>query len=69
MSYQKKIEIIPLKKLIAYRIAIVGRINGAQKTRTIYLTRGKIPLQTFKKNINFSLAQARARIGTFGVKM
>jgi ribosomal protein S3 len=61
--------IIPLKRLIAYRIIIFGRINGAKKARTISLTKGKIPLQTLTKNINFGSDYSHARVGAFGVKM
>ena len=61
--------LIPLKRLIAYRIAIFGRINGAKKARTIFLNKGRIPLQNLSKNINFALGHSRARVGTFGVKM
>lgn len=61
--------LIPLKRLIAYRIAIFGRINGAKKARTIFLNKGRIPLQNLSKNINFDLGHSRARVGTFGIKM
>jgi hypothetical protein len=62
---------LPFKRGIGYRIALIGRINGANKSRTLYvkkLNRNR-PRQTFSKNVNFAMAQARATIGAFGVKI
>ena len=60
-----------LKRGVGYRIALIGRANGASKTRTIYLRKlnRNRSRQTFSKNINFGSAQARATIGAFGVKI
>jgi ribosomal protein S3 len=57
------------KRAIGYRIGIMGRINSADKSRAMYLTRKSVPRQSFDKNINFAMSQARARIGSFGVKI
>jgi ribosomal protein S3 len=54
---------------IGYRIAIIGRINSSKKSRTIYLKRKTLIRQNFNKNLNFATAQARARIGSFGIKV
>jgi len=63
------LSLFPVQRLIAYRIGIFGRINSSKKARVIFLKKGNLPLQNFTKNINFGLAQSRARIGSFGVKM
>jgi len=59
------------KRGIGYRIALIGRINGAKKSRTIYLKKlnRNRSRQAFCKNVNFAMAQARATIGAFGVKV
>jgi ribosomal protein S3 len=59
------------KRGVGYRIALIGRINGANKSRTIYLKKlnRNRPRQTFSKNVNFAMSQARATIGAFGVKI
>jgi len=62
---------VQFKRGIGYRIALVGRINGANKSRTLYLKKlnRNRSRQTFSKNVNFAMAQARATIGAFGVKI
>ena len=59
------------KRGLGYRIALSGRINGKNKTRTFYLKKlnRNRPRQSFSKNVNFAMAQARASIGAFGVKI
>ena len=68
---EKVLSIIKLKRGLGYRIALIGRIDGANKSRTIYLRKLKQnrSRQTFVKNVNFASAQAKATIGTFGVKI
>jgi len=35
----------------------------------IYLKKGNFSVQALNRRVNFGMAQSRARIGTFGVKM
>ena len=60
-----------LKRGLGYRIALIGRINGANKSKTLYLRKlnRNWSRQTFSKKVNFALAHARALIGTFAVKV
>jgi hypothetical protein len=62
---------VHFKRGIGYRIALIGRINGANKSRTLYLKKlnRNRARQTLSKNVNFAMAQARATIGAFGVKI
>jgi hypothetical protein len=62
---------LPLKRGLGYKIALIGRINGARKTRLFSLTKFKQHKshQTLSENVNFAMAQAKARIGTFGIKV
>ena len=60
---------IEMKSHVGYKIALSGRINSADKSRLIYITRRQITLQVFKNNMNFAYSQANARIGAFGVKI
>lgn len=56
---------------VGYRIGLTGRANGAEKSHVMYLRKlnRNRPRQTFSKNVNFAMAQARATIGTFGIKI
>lgn len=60
-----------LKRGVGYRIGLTGRANGADKSHVMYLRKlnRNRPRQTFSKNVNFAMAQARATIGTFGIKI
>ena len=59
------------KRGVGYRIGLTGRANGAEKSHVMYLRKlnRNRPRQTFSKNVNFAMAQARATIGTFGIKV
>lgn len=67
----KILKTLPLKRGLGYKIALIGRINGARKTRLFSLTKFKQHKshQTLSKNVNFAMSQAKARIGTFGIKV
>jgi len=60
---------LPFARAKGYRIAIVGRINSSDKSRSFLLKRNVIARQDFSRKINFASSQARARIGSFGIKV
>lgn len=51
------------------KIAIGGRLNGAEIARSEHLSSGKIPLHTLRANIDFARATAYTTYGTLGVKV
>lgn len=51
------------------RIKIGGRLNGADMARTEQLKKGRIPLQTFRADIDFAKVRARIPQGDLGVKV
>jgi small subunit ribosomal protein S3 len=51
------------------KIAIGGRLGGAEIARTEWLSQGKLPLHTLRANIDFSRATAFTTFGTIGVKV
>lgn len=51
------------------RVALSGRLNGAEIARREHLSRGKIPLQTLRANIDYSRGTAHTTYGTIGVKV
>lgn len=46
-----------------------GRLNGSEIARRETLLIGKIPLHTFRANIDYSIATAETTYGTIGVKV
>lgn len=51
------------------RIALSGRLGGADMARKEELKKGRIPLQTFRADIDFARVQAKLPLGIIGVKV
>lgn len=51
------------------KVAIGGRLNGAEIARTEHLSQGKIPLHTLRADIDFARSTAFTTYGTVGVKV
>ena len=51
------------------KIAVSGRLDGAEMSRSEYLTSGKIPLATLRADIDFAQKTAFTKYGTTGVKV
>jgi small subunit ribosomal protein S3 len=51
------------------RIYVGGRLGGAEMARTEELKRGRIPLQTFRADIDFAREKAYMTYGVIGVKV
>lgn len=51
------------------RIRIGGRLNGADMARTEELKKGRIPLQTFRADIDFARVRASIPQGDLGIKV
>ena len=50
------------------RIALAGRLGGAEMARREELKKGRIPLQTFRADIDFSRYEAHMTYGQIGIK-
>jgi small subunit ribosomal protein S3 len=51
------------------RIRIGGRLNGADMARTEQIKKGRIPLQTFRADIDFARIRAKIPQGDLGIKV
>ncbi len=51
------------------KVAIGGRLNGADIARTEHLSSGKIPLHTLRADIDFARSTAYTTYGTVGIKV
>lgn len=51
------------------KVAIGGRLNGAEIARTEHLSQGKIPLHTMRADIDFARGTAFTTYGTVGIKV
>ncbi len=51
------------------RIAAAGRLNGAEIARTEWYREGRVPLHTFRADIDYGFAEALTTYGIIGVKV
>jgi small subunit ribosomal protein S3 len=51
------------------KIMISGRLNGAEMARTEQYKDGRIPLHTFRADIDYALSEAQMSYGKIGVKV
>lgn len=51
------------------KVLISGRLNGAEMARTEQYKDGRIPLHTFRADIDYALAEAQMTYGKIGIKV
>jgi small subunit ribosomal protein S3 len=51
------------------KIKIAGRLGGAEMSRSLEMKEGRIPLHTFRADIDYGFAQSLTTFGTIGVKV
>ncbi len=51
------------------RIQLSGRLNGAEMSRTERFMDGRVPLHTFRADIDYALSEAHTNAGRIGVKV
>ena len=62
-------KVMSTRDVIGVRIVISGRLGGADMARTEQIKRGRIPLQTFRANIDYSHQEANLPFGVIGIKV
>ena len=51
------------------KVQISGRLNGAEMARSEHYKEGRIPLSTFRADIDYALTEAHTQYGRIGVKV
>ena len=51
------------------KVTISGRLNGAEMARTETFKEGRIPLHTFRADIDYALSEAHTKMGRIGIKV
>ncbi len=54
---------------LGVKVRASGRLNGAEIARTEWSREGRVPLHTFRADIDYGLAEARTTYGVIGVKV
>ncbi|MHB0865711.1 MAG: 30S ribosomal protein S3 [Minisyncoccota bacterium] len=62
-------KVIAAREVEGVRIAVSGRLGGAEMSRKEELKKGRIPLQTFRADIDFAHEKAILPYGVIGIKV
>ena len=54
---------------LGVKVRVSGRLNGAEIARTEWYREGRIPLHTFRADIDYGLSEAKTTYGIIGVKV
>jgi len=54
---------------LGVKIRLSGRLNGSEIARTEQVREGRIPLHTFRADIDYATAEARTTYGVIGIKV
>ena len=57
------------KGVLGAKILLAGRLDGSEMARSEWLSKGKVPLQTLRANIDFAQDEALTTYGKVGVKV
>ena len=56
-------------KVIGCKIALIGKVNGSNRTRKLIIDSGFLNIQRFSSLIDYSLAESFSLFGIFGIKV
>jgi small subunit ribosomal protein S3 len=54
---------------LGVKVKVGGRLNGAEIARSEWYREGRVPLHTFRADIDYGFAEARTTYGVIGVKV
>lgn len=62
-------KVMAVREVVGVRIVVSGRLGGADMSRTEQIKKGRIPLQTFRANIDYAHYEAHLPYGQIGIKV
>ncbi len=62
-------KVMSVREVVGVRIVVSGRLGGADMSRTEQIKKGRIPLQTFRANIDYAQERAYLPYGVIGIKV
>jgi small subunit ribosomal protein S3 len=62
-------KVMSVREVSGVRIVMGGRLGGGDMARTEQIKRGRIPLQTFRANIDYAHVEANLPYGVIGIKV
>lgn len=67
-AMKKAIERTMAAGALGIKVRVSGRLGGAEIARTEWMKEGRVPLQTFRADIDYGFAEALITMGRIGVK-
>jgi len=68
-AMKKTIERSMAAGALGIKVRVSGRLGGAEIARVEWMKEGRVPLQTFRADINYGFAEALITMGRIGVKV
>lgn len=68
-AMKKAIERAMQSGALGIKIQVAGRLGGSEIARTEWLKEGRVPLQTFRADIDYGFTEAHITMGQIGVKV
>lgn len=68
-AMKKAIQQVRKAGALGIKVMVSGRLGGAEIARSEVYKEGRVPLQTFRADIDYALALARTTYGVIGVKI
>ncbi len=62
-------KVMAVREVVGVRIIVSGRLGGAEMSRKEQIKKGRIPLQTFRANIDYAHTEAHLPYGQIGIKV
>jgi small subunit ribosomal protein S3 len=62
-------KVMAVREVLGVRIVVSGRLGGADMSRTEKIMKGRVPLQTFRANIDYAHTEAHLPYGQIGIKV
>lgn len=62
-------KVMASKDVKGVKVALSGRLDGSEMSRSEWLRKGRIPLQTLRADIDFAKERARLPYGDIGIKV
>lgn len=68
-AMKRAIQIARENGVLGVKVHLSGRLGGAELARREWYREGKVPLHTFRANVDYGFAEARTMAGAIGVKV
>jgi small subunit ribosomal protein S3 len=62
-------KVMAVREVVGVRLVVSGRLGGADMSRTEKMMKGRVPLQTFRANIDYAHFEAHLPYGQIGIKV